>query len=281
MACAKAWQKNNRLEYQPPIKKAVQQMITSLDEKNRHHLRVLTNTAYFVGKEELAFRKFGSLCGLQEKNGVKMESMYRNEKMCSQFIASIADVEKEKTKREVRETRFLLLLSDSSTDAGIIEQEAVFVRYVDKQGRPWTKFLDIIPLESATADGVCNAITTSLEKIDIDEEMLKKLVGCNFDGASVIMGKKSGIAVQIQEKVPQPVVILHCVAHNLDLAVLNAVKTIPYLENFHKTIRQVFKLNCYSPKKRREVNAVSEILDENPAHFSSNIKKTWWLSSRH
>lgn len=118
-------------------------------------------------------------------------------------------------------------------------------------------------------------------KIDIDEEMLKKLVGCNFDGASVIMGKKSGIAVQIQEKVPQPVVILHCVAHNLDLAVLNAVKTIPYLENFHKTIRQVFKLNCYSPKKRREVDAVSEILDENPAHFSSNIKKTWWLSSRH
>ena len=34
-------------------------------------------------------------------------------------------------------------------------------------------------------------------------------------------------------------------------------------------------------KLRREVNAVSEILDENPAHFSSNIKKTRWLSSRH
>ena len=34
-------------------------------------------------------------------------------------------------------------------------------------------------------------------------------------------------------------------------------------------------------KLRREVNAVSEILDENPAHFSSNIKKTRLLSSRH
>ena len=46
LACAKPWQKNNQLEYQPPIKKAVKQMTTSLDEKNRHHLRVLTNTAF-------------------------------------------------------------------------------------------------------------------------------------------------------------------------------------------------------------------------------------------
>ena len=100
----------------------------------------------------------------------------------------------------------------------------MFVRYVEKQGQPRTKFVDIVPLESATADGVCNAVTTSLETTDIDQETLKKkLVGCNFDGASVMMGKKSGVAVQIQKKVPQPVVILHCVAHSLELAVLDAV----------------------------------------------------------
>ena len=84
---------------------------------------------------------------------------------------------------------------------------------MDKQGHPWTKFVDIVLLEAATADGVCNTITTSLETIDIDEETLK-LVGCNFDGASTMMGKKSGVAVQIPKRVPQPVVILHCVAHS-------------------------------------------------------------------
>lgn len=134
MACAKAWQKNNQLEYQPPIKKAVQQMITSLDEKNRHHLRVLTNTAYFVGKEELAFRKFGSLCGLQEKNGVKMESMYRNEKMCSQFIASIADVEKEKTKREAQQMQELLN-----------KRQCLYVMWTNKDGHG-QNFLTLFPL---------------------------------------------------------------------------------------------------------------------------------------
>ena len=158
----------------------------------------------------------------------------------------------------------------------------MFVRYVDKQGQPCTKFVDIVALESATADGVCKAITTGLEMVDIDEETLKKkLAQRNFDGASVMIGKKSGVAVQIQKKVAHPVVILHCVAHNLELGVLDAVKPCPYLETFDEIIRHVFKFYYYSPKKRGEVNAVSEILDEDPAHFSSNIKKTRWLSSRH
>ena len=46
------------------------------------------------------------------------------------------------------------------------------------------------------------------------------------------------------KKVPQSVVILHYVAHNLELAVLDAVKT-----------RQVFKFYYYSLEKRREVSA--------------------------
>lgn len=100
-------------------------MIKSLDEKQREHLKALTNTGFFVAKEGLAFRKFSGLCDLQEKNGVQMGDMYRNEKKCSQFVASIADVEKETAITEVKESRFLSVLSDGSTDAGITEQETV------------------------------------------------------------------------------------------------------------------------------------------------------------
>ena len=161
LACTKEWRKHNEPEYEPAIKKAVHHMIKSLDEKQREHLKALTNTGFFVAKEGLAFRKFSGLGDLQEKNGVQMGDMYRNEKKCSQFVASIADVEKETAITEVKESRFLSVLSDGSTDAGITEQETVFVRYVDKQGHPCTKFVYIVPLESATAVGVCKAITTA------------------------------------------------------------------------------------------------------------------------
>ena len=76
----------------------------------------------------------------------------------------------------------------------------------------------------------------------------------------------------MQNYTDRPVVILHCVAHNLELGVLDTVinHPIPYLDTFDKTVRQAFKFYFSSAKKRIEVNTVSEIL----AHFSSIIKKT-------
>lgn len=37
-------------------------MIIFLDEKNRYYFIVFMNIVFFVGKEELVFRKFGSFC---------------------------------------------------------------------------------------------------------------------------------------------------------------------------------------------------------------------------
>lgn len=60
----------------------------------------------------------------------------------------------------------------------------------------WIKFVDIVFFEFVIVVGVCNVIIIGLEIIDIDEEILKKkLVGCNFDGVSIMMGKKLGVVV--------------------------------------------------------------------------------------
>jgi len=57
------------------------------------------------------------------------------------------------------------------------------------------QFADIVALESADAVGVTKGIEKGLEAVDIDNEVLKeKLVGCNFDGASVMMGKRGGVS---------------------------------------------------------------------------------------
>ena len=52
------------------------------------------------------------------------------------------------------------------------------------------QFADIVALESAHAVGVAKGIEKGSEAVDIDNELLKeKLVGCTFDGASVMMAK--------------------------------------------------------------------------------------------
>ena len=65
------------------------------------------------------------------------------------------------------------------------------------------------------------------------------MVGCNFDGASVMLGSKSGVAQKLTERVGDYLVPIHCVAHCRELAILDAVKEVPYLKTFQETVQEV------------------------------------------
>ena len=84
---------------------------------------------------QVSARKFAGLCELQKKNGVQFGEQYKNDKGCKTFISYIAQVEKGKIQSAVSDSRFMSILSDGSTDSGIVEQEAVYIRYVNKKGR--------------------------------------------------------------------------------------------------------------------------------------------------
>ena len=72
-----------------------------------------------------------------------------------------------------------------------------------------------------------------MEAVDIDNELLKeKFVGCTFNGPSVMIAKSGGVTQQLQGKIGRPVIDIRCVAHRLELAVLDAVKTSSYLNRF-------------------------------------------------
>ena len=151
----------------------------------------LFNTAFYIASENLAFSKFKGLCDLQEKNGLDFGSQYKNDKACRDFVENIAAVEKERSQEEIENARFLCVLADGSTDKIITEQESVYVRCTGSNGRSSTHFADLVPVTSADAPGVTAAIQKGLQTLSIDESVLKKkLACCNFDGASVMMGKK-------------------------------------------------------------------------------------------
>lgn len=118
------------------------------------------------------------------------------------------------------------------------------------------------------------AIDKGLGRVGVSvEDQKKKMVGCNFDGASIMLGSKSGVAEKLKERVGDYLVPIHCVAHCLELAILDAAKEVPYL----KTFQAVFKY-YYSPKKRRELASLSDILDEAKAHYGG-LKAVRWLAS--
>jgi hypothetical protein len=269
------------LHQQTPSAAPLRKLATKLAAGNAERLNILFKAANHIATTKQSFNHFPQLLELLEDCGVDIGSMYRSDNMCRDFIKSIADVEEKCVKEELKDVQFLTVLADGSTDCSVIEQEAVYVRYVSKDGLPKTKLARVEALESATADGVKAAILRALDSIGVTEDVLKeKLVSCNFDGANVMLGPKGGVGVKMQGMVDQPLVLVHCVAHNLELGALDAAKEEKYMKQFNRSLKQIYKFYYYSPKKRRELHSICDLLEVDHAFYTS-LHSTRWLASQH
>ena len=113
---------------------------------------------------------------------------------------------------------------------------------------------------------------------DTGAEPCPTLVSCNFDGAAVMMGNRSGVATRIIDDFPW-VTAIHCVAHKLELGVLDAVKTFDYLKKFEDCVKKIFLFYYYSPKRRRELKEIAEVLQEDLLQYGA-VKSVRWVSSK-
>lgn len=278
--CVDEKQKVERVPGTGPLEKAVKTMIKKLDVKTQDIMAALFNTAFYVAKENIAFSKFGSLCLLQNKNKLDLGNLYKNEDGCTNFISNISNTIADNLITKLKNTPYVCILADGATDSAVIEQETVFVRFVD-QGKLITAFADIVQISHANADGVLEGIERGLKSVGFGiEDLKKKVIGCNFDGAAVMLGKKGGVAKKLEDKVGHPVVAIHCVAHNLELGVLDAVKSVKYMSKFQETIHQIYKFYYYSPKRKREMKEIAAILEETPIQ-QTGLQKTRWVASRY
>ena len=75
------------------------------------------------------------------------------------------------------------------------------------------------------------AIQDSIAPLKLDEdateefilEFYKKLININLDGASVMSGNRSGVQKRLKDIVAG-LIYTHCVAHRLELTMLDALK---------------------------------------------------------
>jgi len=83
-----------------------------------------------------------------------MGSTYRNKNIYTVYFKHCWHWEGIKTKGNLEKQGFFFTVQRLNR-CRIIEQETVFVHYLDKQGQPWTKLVDIAPLECVSTEGIC------------------------------------------------------------------------------------------------------------------------------
>ena len=203
------------------------------------------------------------------------------------FVSSIAKDIKWDLKCDIENARFVSVLTDGSTDSGILEEEIVYVRYLHNN-KPTTQFAGIkyIPYK-ADAPGILKAIEDvlvslkSVDKVSDDEyleKVYKKLLNCNFDGATVMSGCKSGVQTRLRVRQPG-MVYTHCTAHRLELAMLDSIKFDKYLQIFDENINNIFKFYYVSPTRRKELSDLAVVL-EGEFKQLGRLKNIRWIQSR-
>ena len=191
---------------------------------------------------------------------------------------------RQKTAVDLHKARFVSVMSDGSSDTTIVEHEVVYVQYVD-HGNPVTKLASIQALEHGNAEGVHQGVMKRLATMELtadkpqpSDSSFPTLVCANFDGASVMMGSKSGLATRIPQSFPW-VIPIYCVAHKLELGILDGVKAVKYLSEFKAIVKTIYLFYNCSPKRRRELTEIATVLEEDLLQYGA-VKHVRWVVSK-
>ena len=198
-------------------------------------------TAYALAKMNMSFACQKMLVQLQELNGLDMGRVHRSDHSCAAILRHIAGGMKKNMCVGIKKlSPHIAVMLDEST----LFKTAVIVLFIrtrlmdidepDACNSVENVFLSLVEATAGTtADGVFSTVHDELERNGFDDEWLKhNLIAVCTDGASVMMGSKSGVASTFVMKYGSQVETFHCLAHRLELGVHDALKSVNATNHF-------------------------------------------------
>ena len=92
------------------------------------------------------------------------------------------------------------------------------------------------------------------------------------------MGHKGGVAALLKADVPH-LVEIHCVAHRLQLSVLDAIRDHSHISEFESGLKKLLSFYNKSPKRLGELREVASLLEEIVSKFGS-LHQVRWMASK-
>ncbi len=185
-------------------------------------LEPMFRTCHAIGKHNRPLFDFNWLCKLDESKGVQLGETYRNRVKATEFIHFIAMTAFNQVAANVNRSKFVCIIGDDITDISVKEQSLWFVRTCI-QGVISVHFMGGVGLEKADAEYIVNAIKAIVgTNLDIRwPDFVSRMVASSTDGASVMLGVRSGVASRLMAVQPA-LLSMWCLNHRLELSLKDA-----------------------------------------------------------
>jgi hypothetical protein len=117
------------------------------------------------------------------------------------------------------------LVIDESTTMRVETGLIIYLKCeFDKNREPESFFFELVKVSDQSAETISNTLLASLAEYGFDDAYLKKyLIAIATDGASAMIGSKSGVITILSKKYPN-IILWHCLNHRLELGVNDAIK---------------------------------------------------------
>ena len=243
-------------------------------EKERQYLIIIMKCLQYLARQGIGFRgnndidsNFAQLILLRSKehhwireritSGVDGTKKYTHNEYQDELLNIIASQVLRKKLYDINNRKMFAVMCDEYTDISNKQQLSFCVRWVDEALNSHEDFLGFYEIPNIRSDTIVLAMKDAFTRFNLPFSDLR---GQTYDGASNMLGKKSGVAAQIRLLQPKAVES-HCQGHSLSLSLKDTTKASRLLGNVMETVAEITTLVKYSPKREQLLGSKKENIE--------------------
>ena len=212
-------------------------------------LKILSNVR-FLARQALPLRGDGNetdsnfmqlltLCGEDDHRikewMTKKTDQYTSGEMQNEMLKVMALKVMREIASNLHKAPFYAFMADETTDCSNCEQFVFSLRWVDDDLQVHEDFIGLQVVESNDCATLIPVIKDVLMRMNLT---LTKMRGQCYDGASCMLGLKSGVATRVSEEEPRAV-YTHCYGHALNLACSDTIKQCTLMSDVLDTTHEI------------------------------------------
>ncbi|XP_026555953.1 E3 SUMO-protein ligase KIAA1586-like isoform X2 [Pseudonaja textilis] len=260
------------------LKQCEQDSITKGTDKNEKYLHTtcrVFNTVYCLAKSCKPFSDIKEEIEVQIKNGLDMGIGLHSRTTAVKVVDFIAkEIKKEIFTKIIENNLKICLIIDEVPMILCKPVVIVFLKVEDSVTSP-TIFVELVELEKQDADTIFSSVMESLNNIGLTKNYLEKnLIGFCSDGASIMLGRKSGVSTRIAKEFPN-IIIWHCLNHRLHLGLDDSINEIKQVNHFKIFIDKIHTIFHQSNKNKMELTKISEQLGNEITQIGRVLGPSW------